>query len=258
MERHRFDAGRYWQFLGSWPEDELQMSLIVLVTGLVTFAGSVGWPVDQALISSSFLKPRRKFMKSPGNNVGDSKRSLTASIASCQYSWLWPFPQPFSTILTPFLTILNLHLIWHLPNLQSVGRRFAVRLLGPRANQRTATSRADGERGAFNLCVYIICADTLRMGNWKWAQLYWNKGDRKSCNLLMQLHITSTSCKWQHCATKPSIANSGRLQILRWQPGTAEASLQTSCLTRLIPRGAENLRWLSDWISWGFSLTWGC
>ena len=39
--------------------------------------------------------------------------------------------------------------------------------------------------------------------------------------------------------------------------GSAEAPLQTSCLTWLEnPRGAENLRWSSDWISWGLSLIW--
>ena len=128
--------------------------------------GRLGWGrVDQALISSSFLKPGRKIMKSPETNVEDSRGlSQLVSIPDC---FLLNHSE---AILKSFLTILILHLIWHSSNLQSVGRRFTVGLLGPRAVTRTATSRADGERAAFNLCVYIICADTLRMGNWKWVQ----------------------------------------------------------------------------------------
>ena len=76
----------------------------------------------------------------------------------------------FNCIMSVFLTVSSSTILNHettfnepqpaltyiLPDLQSVGRRFAVGVLGARTNPRTPTCRADGERGAFNVCVWFV------------------------------------------------------------------------------------------------------
>ena len=75
-----------------------------------------------------------------------------------------------STISQPCETIFNEPqpaLACTLPDLQSVGRRFAVGVLGARTNPRTPTSRADGERGASNIwfvSVCLICVRSIKDG----------------------------------------------------------------------------------------------
>ena len=155
MESHRFDAGIYWQVLGSWPEDELQMSLIVLVMGLVTFAGSVGYVLIRRWSVLRFFSPAENSWKvlEPTLKIQRGLSQLQLHRVSIPDSDL--FLNHSETILKSFLTHPHpVNLSWHSSNLQSVGRRFTVGLLGPRAGTRTATSRADRERGAFNLCRY--------------------------------------------------------------------------------------------------------
>ena len=101
---------------------------IALVTGLVTVAGLVGY-----------------HWFSVGQFLGLLELQLhRVSIPDC---FLLNYSQPCETIFNE----PQLALTCTLPDLQSVGRRFAVGVLGARANPRTPTSRADGERGAFNI-----------------------------------------------------------------------------------------------------------
>ena len=95
MESHRFDAGIYWQVLGSWPEDELQMSLIVLVTGLVTLAGSVGYLLIRCWSVLRFLSPAENSWKvlQPTMKIQRGLSQLQLHRVS-NYSWLFP-PQLF-------------------------------------------------------------------------------------------------------------------------------------------------------------------
>ena len=129
-------------------EDAFQICITAIVTGLVTVAGSVGYHWFSVVFQFlGFLRLEENSLKLLEPKLKISCQHDLCSVLVFNDCFLLNYSQPCETIFNepqPALTCT-------LPDLQSVGRRFAVGVLGARTNPRTPTSRADGERGAFNI-----------------------------------------------------------------------------------------------------------